>query len=68
MVEEKSWYMSTTIWGALIAVAASFSSAIGLPLDAGLQQEMAEAAVKLVGALGGIIAIYGRLVATDVIS
>ena len=44
-----AWCDATTIWGALIAVAASFSSAFGLPLDLGLQQELAEAAVQLVG-------------------
>ena len=68
MVDEKKWFHSTTIWGALVAVAASFSSVFGLSIEVGLQQEIADALVKLVGAVGGMVAIYGRLVATEVIS
>ena len=35
MVDEKKWFHSTTIWGALVAVAASFSSVFGLSIEVG---------------------------------
>ena len=68
MVEEKNWYESKTIWGALIAVAASVTGAMGLSIDVGAQSDLADALVQLVGAIGAMVAIYGRLSATDIIS
>ena len=68
MVEEKNWYESKTIWGALIAVLASISGAVGLSIETGAQAELAEVMVQMVGAIGALFAIYGRLSATDMIS
>ena len=68
MIEEKAWYLSKTIWGSIIAVAASLLSSAGLSIGGGMQSQLAEAAVQLAGALGGLFAIYGRLSATDIIS
>lgn len=68
MVEEKNWYQSKTIWGALIAVAASFVSAIGISIDATAQSDLAEAILQLITALGAMTAIYGRLSATELIA
>lgn len=60
----KSWYQSKTIWGALIAVAASALQLAGLEIGAADQAELADIAVTLAGAAGGLLALYGRLVAT----
>lgn len=68
MIEEKPWYLSKTIWGSIVAVAASLLSGAGISLDSPAQAQFAEAAVQLVGALGGLFAIYGRLSATDIIA
>ncbi len=68
MLEEKSWYYSKTIWGGVIAAAASLSSILGVSLDPAIQGELSTAIVQLVGAIGAITAIYGRLAATEVIS
>ena len=68
MVDEKAWYESTTIWGALVAVAASVVGGLGFTIDASAQSELSEAIVQIVGALGAIIALYGRLTATRVIA
>ena len=67
MVEEKPWHQSSTIWGALIAVIASLAGGFGLTIDAGMQGELANSIVQLTGAIGALIAIYGRLNATRVI-
>ncbi len=60
----KNWYQSKTIWGALIAVAASALQLAGLEIGAAEQAELADIAVTLTGAVGGLLALYGRLVAT----
>lgn len=68
MVDEKPWYLSKTIWGSLISVAAAFTGMIGMSLDPATQGEIADALVQIVGAAGALLAIYGRLRATDVIA
>ncbi|MEL7428727.1 MAG: hypothetical protein AAFN43_01885 [Pseudomonadota bacterium] len=67
MTQEKQWYQSKTIWGALIAVASSLTGAFGISLDSAAQGDMADALVQLVGALGALLAIFGRLSATRMI-
>ncbi len=64
MDDIKNWYQSKTVWGALIAVAASILHVAGLDLDPEAQLELAEIAVTLTGAAGALLALYGRLVAT----
>ncbi|MCB1386565.1 MAG: hypothetical protein KDJ80_11585 [Nitratireductor sp.] len=68
MVDEKPWYLSKTIWGSLVAIAAALASALGVSLDAASQAEITEVIVQLAGAAGALIAIYGRLSATDIIA
>lgn len=63
MDETKQWYLSKTVWGALIAIFASLVPAMGMELDAGTQGRLADDLVSLAGAIGGLIAIYGRLTA-----
>jgi hypothetical protein len=62
--ETKNWYRSKTVWGALIAVAASVLQGFGLDMSVDDQGQLADIAVTLVGAFGGLLALYGRLVAT----
>lgn len=68
MIEEKPWYESKTIWGSLVAVAAALSAALGMSIDQATQNELSSVLVQLTGAAGSLLAIYGRLSATDVIS
>ncbi len=68
MVDEKNWYESRTIWGALVAVLTSLAGGFGLNIDASVQGELADSIVQLVGALGAMVAVYGRLGATRVIN
>lgn len=68
MVEEKYWYESKTIWGALLAVGASIMGALGITIDAVAQTDLADALIQLIGAVGAMVAIYGRLSATDIIA
>jgi hypothetical protein len=63
MEEMKQWYLSKTVWGALIAILASLMPATGMELDAGVRGQLADDLVSLAGAIGGLLAIYGRLTA-----
>ena len=67
MVVEKNWYQSTTIWGALLAVGASLVGALGISVDQEAQNQLADAMIQLIGAIGAMTAIYGRLSATEII-
>jgi hypothetical protein len=60
----KNWYQSKTVWGALIAVAASALHLAGLDVGADEQSELVNIAVTLAGATGGLLALYGRIVAS----
>lgn len=68
MFEGKDWYRSRTIWGGIIAAVASVSGLFGVSLDPAIQTELSGAIVQMIGALGAIMAIYGRLAATEVIA
>jgi hypothetical protein len=63
MEEMKHWYLSKTVWGALIAIVASLLPAMGMELAGSIQGELADHLVSLAGAVGGLLAIYGRLTA-----
>lgn len=67
MIDAKAWYQSKTVWGGLIAIAAPLLKVTGLDVDAGMQGELTDAAAALAGAIGGLLAIYGRLSATTAI-
>ena len=61
MIDTKYWYQSKTVWGALIAILASVLHAGGFELGSDVQNELADGVVALVGAIGGLLALYGRL-------
>ena len=59
----KTWLQSKTIWGALIAIAASAASLAGVDIEAGEQAEILDGIISLVAAGGGILAVIGRIAA-----
>lgn len=61
MDNTKQWYQSKTVWGALIAILASILQAAGMNFNAGDQAQMADSLVAISGAIGGLIALYGRM-------
>ncbi|MCK8781764.1 hypothetical protein M0654_17420 [Rhizobium sp. NTR19] len=63
MGDTKHWYRSKTVWGALIAVAASLLQVAGLQLGPDVQADLVELIVTSAGVVGGLLAIYGRIVA-----
>ena len=63
----KHWYKSKTIWGGVIAVGAGVAGLFGFHFDASLQQMVVENGFSLASAVGGAIAIFGRVKATTTI-
>jgi hypothetical protein len=57
----KSWYLSKTVWGGILAIAASTMSLAGFELGAADQAELADKIPALLGAAGGVVAVAGRL-------
>ncbi|MCF6321323.1 MAG: hypothetical protein L3J32_06080 [Rhizobiaceae bacterium] len=68
MIDEKPWYLSKTIWGSLIAVAAALAATAGITIDGQNQQIISDAILQVIAAAGALLSIYGRLSATDLIS
>ncbi len=64
----KKWYLSKTVWGALLAIAAPLFQMGGVYLDDGTQSELAASIATLVGASGGLVALLGRISARGALS
>ncbi|MDO6966808.1 hypothetical protein [Rhizobium alvei] len=64
MEEIKAWYQSRAVWGALVAILAGVLQMAGLSLDAAGQAQLTDSVLALVGIVGGLLALYGRLKAT----
>lgn len=61
-MEFKSWYTSKTIWGAIIAGAASLLNAYtSVSISSAEVESLSQLAVDLVGIVGSGLAIYGRI-------
>ena len=68
MTDVKSLFASKTIWGAVIALLAGALSLLGYQLAPADQSELVNLVSGLAAAVGGGIAIYGRVVASKRIS
>jgi DMSO reductase anchor subunit len=63
--QTKPWYLSRTIWAALVTIAAGGLGLVGLPIDDLDQNALVEAALQAVTAIAGLVALLGRLDARD---
>lgn len=59
----KPWYRSRTIWASLVTVAAALAALAGFPLGEADQAMLTETILQTVAAVGGLVALVGRLVA-----
>lgn len=64
MADSKAWYLSKTVWGALVAVLASILHISGFELGVLEQGQLIDALVGIAGSVGGMVALYGRIVAS----
>lgn len=67
MQTSKPWYASKTIWGSIVAVLAIGASAIGFDLGEGDRERLVDAILQLIAGGGAVLAVFGRVVATDMI-
>lgn len=65
--QAKSALKSRAVIGGLIAVGAGVAGLFGVTVDAGTQASLATTIVDLASAVGGLLAIWGRLKATHVV-
>lgn len=59
----KSWYLSKTIWGSLVAVAVGTLGAFGVIGAAAEEAAITDIIMQIVGVVGAVIALWGRIVA-----
>jgi hypothetical protein len=60
----KPWYLSRTIWAAVVMVGATTAGVFGLPVENGETEQLVDAILQAVAAVAGVAAIFGRLAAT----
>lgn len=63
MEQSKPWYRSRTIWASLVTVAAALAAIAGIPFAEADQALLTETILQTVTAVGGLVALVGRLVA-----
>lgn len=68
MTDEKKWYTSKSIWGGIVTVLALALTAFGYGIGADDQAALVDYAVSIGGAVGGLLAIYGRIKASKKVS
>ncbi|MBF0139809.1 MAG: hypothetical protein HQL74_05965 [Magnetococcales bacterium] len=57
-MDEKHWYQSRTIWGAVILILSRFAPSLGLEVDPGSLTDLANSAADLAGVS---MVLYGRV-------
>lgn len=61
----KPWYLSRTIWASLVTIVTAAAGLIGVPIAGIDNVALTDTILQAVSALSGLIAIFGRLSATD---
>lgn len=64
MTDSKPWYLSRTVWAAIVTIVAAVLGLFGLPFADLDQAATAEALLQAATATAGVVALLGRLVAT----
>ena len=67
MEDQKPWYMSKTILASIVTVIALIAGGFNLTIDAQTQGEVVELVSVVVGVIGSVVAIYGRIKASKTI-
>jgi len=68
MTNEKSWFRSKTIWASIATIALSCSGFLNGTLDTVDQAALTETIVQFFTAISGVLALFGRISATALIS
>ncbi len=65
MTDIKSWWQSKTLWGAIVTIASAALGLAGLELGDADREALIELMTSLGAAIGGVIAIFGRITAKN---
>ena len=65
MTDIKAWWKSKTLWGAIVTLGSAALGLAGLDLGDTDKEALIELMTSLGAALGGVIAIFGRITAKD---
>jgi protein-S-isoprenylcysteine O-methyltransferase Ste14 len=67
MEESKKWYQSKTILASIVTVIALIAGGFNLTIDAQTQGNVVELVSVVVGVIGSVVAIWGRIQASKTI-
>jgi len=67
-MDTKSWYLSKTIWGAILMIIGLVLNQLGYTLTAEDQATLVDVVVALASGVGAILTIYGRIKASKQIT
>ena len=60
-MESKAWWQSKGVWGGVIAMLCGIANGFGIEIGLDDQMVLSETVVTMIGGLGGLLAIYGRV-------
>lgn len=63
MTDIKPWWQSKTLWGAIVTIGSAALGLAGLELGETDREALIELLTSLGAAIGGVIAIFGRVTA-----
>lgn len=65
MNSQKKWWQSKTVWGGVVAISAGAAGVFGITVGPVEQLQLVEYLAAAGAAIGGLIAVYGRVSAKD---
>ncbi|MEP3439041.1 MAG: hypothetical protein ABJN75_20010 [Hoeflea sp.] len=65
MTDIKPWWQSRTLWGAIVTLGSAALGLAGLDLGDADREALIELMTSLGAAIGGVIAIFGRITAKN---
>lgn len=65
MLQTKPWYLSRTVWASLVGIILSVGGLLGLSVEQTDGVGLTDALLQVATAVAGLIALFGRLVATS---
>lgn len=68
MNDSKKWYQSKSVWGGIVALLAVLLGAFGYSIGDGDQSALIDSLSVIGGAVGSLVAIYGRVKASKRVS
>ncbi len=68
MTNEKPWFLSKTVWASIVTILLSCSSFFHISTDGIDQESLTDTIMQFVTAISGIVALFGRVSATALIT